>query len=103
MPKSPTRPTQYPSPQWARALHRGKPRHSCRGGRPPTLGQESLRAIQRSREVQRGRAEQLGLTSNLIGLVPAVMSRISISIEFILDKENRLAVLGGLINDDSFL
>ena len=30
MPKSPTRPTQYPSPQWARALHRGKPRHSCR-------------------------------------------------------------------------
>src|SRR6266705_649400 len=41
MPKSPTRPTQYPSPQWARALHRGKPRHSCRGGRPhppPTRG-----------------------------------------------------------------
>src|SRR6266568_4914171 len=34
MPKSPTRPTQYPSPQWARALRRGKPRHSCRGGRP---------------------------------------------------------------------
>src|SRR6266702_1887672 len=34
MPKSPTRPTQYPSPQWAGALHRGKPRHSCRGGRP---------------------------------------------------------------------
>src|SRR6266571_2141497 len=40
MPKSPTRPTQYPSPQWARALHRGKPRHSCRGGRP---GEEALR------------------------------------------------------------
>src|SRR6266568_2780542 len=35
MPKSPTRPTQYPSPQWARELQRGKPRHSCRGGRPP--------------------------------------------------------------------
>src|SRR6266702_4239262 len=34
MPKSPTRPTQYPSPQWARELQRGKPRHSCRGGRP---------------------------------------------------------------------
>src|SRR5467141_2527255 len=34
MPKSPTRPTQYPSPQWARELPRGKPRHSCRGGRP---------------------------------------------------------------------
>src|SRR6266568_9205555 len=38
MPKSPTRPTQYPSPQWARALHRGKPRHSCRGGRPEGSG-----------------------------------------------------------------
>src|SRR6266568_2571890 len=37
MPKSPTRPTQYPSPQWARALHRGKPRHSCRGGRPAAI------------------------------------------------------------------
>src|SRR2546422_6585360 len=36
MPKSPTRPTQYPSPQWARELQRGKPRHSCRGGRPIT-------------------------------------------------------------------
>jgi hypothetical protein len=35
MPKSPTIPTQYPSPQWARARQRWKPRHSCRGGRPP--------------------------------------------------------------------
>src|SRR6266568_5396249 len=41
MPKSPTRPTQYPSPQWARALHRGKPRHSCRGGRPLQVGGSS--------------------------------------------------------------
>src|SRR6266568_1445388 len=42
MPKSPTRPTQYPSPQWARALHRGKPRHSCRGGRPKGLPAKTL-------------------------------------------------------------
>ena len=35
MPKSPTRPTQCLSPQWARALHRWKPRHSCRGGCSP--------------------------------------------------------------------
>ena len=34
MPKSPTIPTQCPSPQWARGLLRWKPRHSCRGGRP---------------------------------------------------------------------
>src|SRR5215831_5899494 len=41
MPKSPTRPTQYPSPQGARELQRWKPRHSCRGGRPQSvLGSE---------------------------------------------------------------
>ena len=34
MPKRPTRPPPCPSPQWARALQRWKPRHSCRGGRP---------------------------------------------------------------------
>jgi hypothetical protein len=69
----------------------------------PVLGPEPIRAIQRSREVRQGRAEQLGLSPNLINLVPATMDHISISIEFILDKENRLAALGGLINDDSFL
>jgi len=69
----------------------------------PALGGEPLRAIQRSREVRGGRAEQLGLSPNLINLVPASMDRVSISIEFILDTENRLVALGGLINDDSFL
>src|SRR3989442_834075 len=37
MPKRPTRPTQCPSPQWARARQRWKPRHSCRGGCPGWL------------------------------------------------------------------
>jgi hypothetical protein len=69
----------------------------------PSLGSEGLRAIQRSREVQKNRAEQLGLSPNLIKLVPAVMPQVGVSIEFILDKENQLAALGGLINDDSFL
>jgi hypothetical protein len=69
----------------------------------PVLGPEPLRAIQRSRKVGRRRAEQLGLSPNLINLVPATMDHISISIEFVLDKENRLAILGGLINDDTFL
>jgi hypothetical protein len=67
------------------------------------LGTEGLRAVQRSREVKKDVAEQLGLSPNLIELVPAVMPSISISLEFILDKENRLATLTGLINDDSFL
>lgn len=69
----------------------------------PLLGQDGMRAIQRTREVQRGRAEQLGLRPNLVGLVPAIMTDISLSIEFILDKENSLRALSGLINSDSFL
>lgn len=69
----------------------------------PNLGRDGVLAIQRSRKVVKERAEQLGLQQSLIHLVPAVMTEISISIKFILDKENRLAALGGLINDDSFL
>src|SRR6266566_5363447 len=42
MPKSPTRPTQCPSPQWARDLQRWKPRHSCRGGRPEAFPNAKL-------------------------------------------------------------
>jgi hypothetical protein len=69
----------------------------------PELGNEPVQALHRSREVQKGRAEQLGLAPNLIRLIPATMTHVSVSIEFILDKENRLAQLAGLINDDSFL
>lgn len=69
----------------------------------PLLGQEDMRGIQRTREVRREHAEQLGLCPNLIGLMPAIMPDISISIEFILDKENSLRSLSGLINSDSFL
>jgi hypothetical protein len=69
----------------------------------PVLGAEGVRAIQRSRQVNWGRAEQLGLATNLIDLVPAVMTHVSISFEFVIDKENRLALLTNLINDDSFM
>src|SRR6266568_9446884 len=48
MPKSPTRPTQYPSPQWARELQRGKPRHSCRGGCPEIVHALRLGEAQRA-------------------------------------------------------
>lgn len=69
----------------------------------PELGNEPVQALHRSREVQKGRAEQLGLAPNLIRLTPALMPHVSVSIDFILDKENRLGQLAGLINDDSFL
>jgi hypothetical protein len=63
----------------------------------------NVRAIQRSRVVQRQRTELLGLQPNLVDLVPAVMPRVSISVEFVLDRQNRMEALTGLINNDSFL
>jgi hypothetical protein len=67
------------------------------------LGAKPLKAIQRSRAVKRRQAEQLGLSPNLINLVPAAMTHVSVSIEFLLDKKNRLVDLAGLINSDAFL
>jgi hypothetical protein len=69
----------------------------------PLLGHEAVHAIQRSRAVSKDRAVQLGLSPNLVSLVPATMTHVSVSIEFIVDKENRLVDLVGLINDDTFL
>jgi len=67
------------------------------------LGDKGLVSIQRTRAVARNQASQLGLRPNLIDLVPAVMPTVSLSIEYILDKENYLNALGGLINSDAFL
>jgi len=69
----------------------------------PALGNEEVFAIQRSREVRRDQAVQLGLSQNLVSLVPATMTHVTVSIDFILDTESRLAVLGTLINNDAFL
>jgi hypothetical protein len=67
------------------------------------LDNRAVRAIQRTRKVEKNQAQPLGLTPNLIGLVPAVMPSVTIAIDFILDRENRLAQLGGLINSDCFV
>lgn len=64
---------------------------------------EEARAIQRSREVKRHRAEHLGLSPNLVNVVPATMTHVSLAVAFILDKKNRLVDLGGLINSDAFV
>lgn len=69
----------------------------------PALGSEPLYALRQSRPVERQQAIQLGLRPNLINLVPAVMDRVSLSVDFILDSENRLHDLAALINDESFL
>ena len=67
------------------------------------LGSEPIRALQFSRKVKKGTAEKLGTSKNLINFVPAVMNRVSISIDFILDIHNRMADLSGLINAGAFV
>ncbi len=64
---------------------------------------DTLRALRRTRKVERNRAEQLGLSPNLIDLVPASMNRVTVSIDFILDRKNQLAALSKIINTDGLL
>src|SRR5829696_6705419 len=66
------------------------------------LLRESLQSIQRSRVVRSDTADKLGMRTTLISLVPAVMTDFTISIDFILDQQDRLAALATLINDDAF-
>jgi hypothetical protein len=67
------------------------------------LGRHEFEAIQRQRQVQRNQSVQLGLAPNLIDLVPATMSSVSVSIDFILDVQSQLSQLSKLINGDKFL
>ena len=66
------------------------------------LGSEPIQAIQCSRNVKDGETERLGIGTNLINFVPAKMTRVFISIEFILDTHNRMADLTKLINGGAF-
>lgn len=69
----------------------------------PKLGSEDFRSIQRTTAVQKNVAQTLGLSQNLVSLVPVTMTHLSLSIAFILDTESNLAKMGKLFNDDSFL
>ena len=66
----------------------------------PALGDGGLRAIQKVKEIRRDQAEQLGLAPNLIDLVPAVMTHITVSIDFIVDTKNRLRQFSAVIGND---
>ena len=55
-----------------------------------------------TREVRREQAVSLGIATNLVDLTPATMQNVSISIDFLIDKENRLALLAPLINSNAF-
>jgi hypothetical protein len=69
----------------------------------PPFGNTQLRSIQRVRDVRNGAATQLGLAINLVDLTPAVMERLTLGVDFILDTKNRFAMLTGLANSDAFL
>lgn len=66
------------------------------------FGNQPVEALNQSREVDKGRAEQLGISLNLIDWVPAMMDHISISFDFILDKQNKLLQFTNMINKDWF-
>lgn len=68
----------------------------------PLLGDRGLRSLQQARTVSQRVDEQLGLAVNLVDLTPAVMPQVTLSIDFHLDKENRLVKLAALVNKDSF-
>lgn len=69
----------------------------------PKLGDNSVKAIQRYREGKRNQTSKLGLSPNLVSLVPATMTHITLSIDFLLDRQNMLFAIMGLINSDTFL
>jgi hypothetical protein len=69
---------------------------------PPFNG-EPVQSIQRIRPLKQGAAEQLGLSPSLVDLTPAALDKVGIAIEFLLDRQNRLATLANVVNDDAFL
>jgi hypothetical protein len=65
---------------------------------PPFQG-APVTSIHRIRPIKAGLPEQLGLTTTLVDLVPAIMDRVSVAIDFMLDSKNRFEPLARLIND----
>jgi hypothetical protein len=60
-------------------------------------------SLQRVRSVRKNQAINLGLATNLVQLTPATMDKVTVSVEFIIDRENKFAQLAGVINEDALL
>ena len=69
---------------------------------PPFNG-EPVQSLQRIKPLKQGAAEQLGLSPSLVDLTPAALDKVGITVEFLLDRQNRLANLVQIVNDDAFL
>ncbi|MCS6848348.1 MAG: hypothetical protein RMN52_11630 [Anaerolineae bacterium] len=66
----------------------------------PALDDAAL-GVKHLRDLRPSVPVQLGLSPNLIKLVPATMTQADVSLDLLVDKENQLAKLAGLINTDS--
>jgi hypothetical protein len=64
---------------------------------------EALGGIQVARRLRGNQVLQLGLRPNLIDLVPTTVERVSVALEFLLDRKDRLKALAGAINTSNFL
>jgi len=62
-----------------------------------------VQSLQRIKPLKQGAAEQLGLSPSLVDLTPAALDKVGITVEFLLDRQNRLASLAQVVNDDAFL
>jgi hypothetical protein len=58
--------------------------------------------IQKKRQLKKNAIQQLGLSSNLIDVIPATMAQLAISIDFVLDKGNVLSPFKSLIDENLF-
>jgi hypothetical protein len=72
-------------------------------GEQHELGNHDLHGILQYREMDKDNAVQLGFSPILVDFVPAKMKRVSISIEYIVNKKNHLGMLAGLINNKDLL
>jgi hypothetical protein len=63
----------------------------------------AITSLQQTVAISNNKPIQLGLNVNLIDLVPAVMPKITISIDLLVDRKNQLSLLANLINTDAFL
>ncbi len=67
------------------------------------LGEQDLRGILQYRQIEKNTAVQLGTSPTLVDFVPARMKRVSLTIEYLVDTQNYLRMLSGLISDKDLL
>lgn len=72
-------------------------------GEQHDLGNQDLRSILQYRSIDKNKAVQLGFSPLLIDFVPARMKQISVSVEYLVDTQNYLATLAGLITNKDLL